>query len=154
MALTAVGDGAHADSSGARLAKGEVLEMNGRFHRRLVDGAAGSDREISDSIRREPAGLQAREPGEIEITSGKIQAERRFRGTAARCTDAGRTDGKVAGQWSIVSTGIDVVELQFAARDAQVALQQWNLHSVGPALVDLEVSIPCRIGARARNAGR
>src|SRR5665811_539159 len=143
-----MGDRVDVEIPGALLVEREILEMDVRFHRRLIESSAGAHCEIGDPIRREPAGLQAREAGEIEVTSGKIQAEGLFRRTEVRCTD-----GEAPGKWGAVGTGIDVVELQFVARDAEIALQQWNPDSVGRALVDLEVSIPVRIGARARNVG-
>src|ERR1039458_3143745 len=75
--------------SGALLVQGEILEMNMGFERRLLGSAAGSHREIGDAIRREPAGLQARETGEIEVTSGKIQAKLVLRPIAVRRADGG-----------------------------------------------------------------
>src|ERR1019366_3733285 len=122
--------------------------MNVRLDRRLLGSAAGSQREIGDAIRREPASLEARETGEIEVTSGKIQAKLVLRQIAVR-----RTDGGAPGKWSIVGTGIDVVELKLATGEAEIALQQRNAHSVGHAIVKLEVSISMRIGARTRNGG-
>src|SRR5271157_6552618 len=90
--------------SGALLVQGEILEMNVRFERRLPGSAAGSHREIGDAVRREPAGLEARETSEIEVTSGKIQAKLILRPIAVRGADGG-----APGKWSIVGTGVDVV---------------------------------------------
>ena len=61
--------------SGELLVEREVLEMNVGFDRRLLERAARPHREIGDAIRRDPAGLQAREAGEIQVASGKIQAK-------------------------------------------------------------------------------
>ncbi len=80
--LASMGDRVDVEISGALLVEREILEMDVRFERRLIESAAGSHREIGDAIRREPAGLQAREAGEIEVTSGKIQAKLGFDASA------------------------------------------------------------------------
>ena len=67
-------DRVNVEISGALLVESEVLKMNVSFNRRLLSSTAGTHREIGDAIGRDPAGLQAREAGEIEVTSGEIQA--------------------------------------------------------------------------------
>ena len=73
--LASLGDGVEVEISGALLVESEVLEMDVRLERRLLGRAADSQREIGDAIGREAAGLEARQTGEIEVTSGKIQAK-------------------------------------------------------------------------------
>src|SRR6202162_4355948 len=95
-----MGDRIHVKISGALFVESEVLKMYVRFNRRLLAGAAGSHREIGDAICRHPAGLQAREAGEIEVASGKIQAKLSVRPAHIR-----QTDGGAPGKWRIVGGG-------------------------------------------------
>src|ERR1700681_4627485 len=100
--------------SGPLLIQREILKMNVRFNRRLLGSAAGSHREIGDAIGRESVALQAREAGEIEVASGKIEAKLSVRRAEVRPTEVRRTDGGAPGKWSIVGAGIDVIELKLA----------------------------------------
>src|ERR1035437_3371362 len=117
-----MGDRVDVEISGTLVVEREILEMDVRFHRRLVDRAARPHGEIGDPLRGEPAGLQAREAGEIEVTSGKIQAKGHFRRAGARGADARGADGKAPGKWGAVGTGIDFVKLNFPGRNAEIAL--------------------------------
>ncbi len=151
-------DCVNVEISGALLVQHEVLEMDVRFNRRLLRSTAGSHREIGDAIRRESVALQAREAGEIEVTSGKIQAKLSVRPADVRPanvrpTNVRHADSGAPGEWSIVGTGIDVIELKLAIGEAEIALQQRHGHSIGHSIVNLEVTIPVRIGARTRNGG-
>src|SRR5437899_4524958 len=151
-------DRVNVEISGALLVQREVLEMNVRFNRRLLGSAAGSHREIGDAIHRNPAGLQPREAGEIEVTSRKIQTKlsvgpAKVGRAEVRPTNGRGTDGGAPGKWSIVGAGIDVVELKLAIGEAEITLQQRNAHSIGHSVVNLEVTIAMRIGARTRNGG-
>src|ERR1700716_3352472 len=65
--------------SGALFIEGEVFEMDVCFNRRLPGSAADSHREVGDAIRRQAAGLQARETGKIQVAPGKIQAKLKVR---------------------------------------------------------------------------
>src|SRR5450631_1691001 len=147
--LASTGDRIDVEISGALLVHGEVLQMNVRFQRRLFGSAAGSHREVGDAVHCEPTGLKARETGEVEVASGKIQAKLALRPIVIR-----RSDDGAPGQWSIVSTGVDVVELKLATCEAEIAFQHGNSHSVGHAIANLNVSIAVRIETCARDAGR
>ena len=147
--LATLSYGVEVEISGALLVQGEVLEMDVSLERRLLDRAADSQREIGDSIGREAAGLEARQTGEIEVTSGKIQTKLAIRQVIVWGTEVRRADGGASGKWSAVGTGLDVVELKLATREAEIALQQRNAHSVGGSVAKLDVSIAVGIGARA-----
>src|ERR1700674_3800360 len=73
--LCSMSDRINVEISGALFVESEVLKMYVRFNRRLLGSAARSHREVGDAIRRQASGLQAREAGEIEVASGKIQAK-------------------------------------------------------------------------------
>ena len=120
--LASMRDRVKVEISGALLVQREILKMDVRFDRRLLERAAGPHREIGDAIGRDPAGLQARKTGEIEVASRKIQAKLVVRPPTLDAENRG-TDGGAPGKWSIVGTGIDVVELKLAIGEAEVALQ-------------------------------
>src|ERR1700674_784892 len=147
-------DGVNVEISGALFIQREILKMDVRFNRRLLRSTTGTHREIGDAIHRNPAGLQGRKACEIEVTSGKIQAKLSVRPADVRPANARRTNGGAPGKWSIVGTGIDVVELKLTTREAEIALQQRHGHSIGHSIVNLEVTIAVRTGARTRNSGR
>src|SRR6266403_1503264 len=156
--LPSMRDRVDVEISGALLVESEVLKMDVRFNRRLLGSAACSHREIGDAIRCNPAGLQAREAGEIEVTSGKIQAKlsvgpAKVGRAEVRPTNVRHTDGGAPGKWGIVGTGIDVVELKLTIGEAEIALQQGHAYSIGHSIANLEVTIAMRIGARTRNGG-
>ena len=121
--LPSVGDRIEVEISDVFLIHGEALEMDVRFDRRLLRSSAGSHLEIGDAIRRKPAGLQARETGEIEIASGKIQAKFALGQFVIRPYQVGRINGRAPRKRGTVSTGVNVVELKFATRKAEIALQ-------------------------------
>src|ERR1700719_1278764 len=127
--------------------------MDVRFNRRLLRSTAGSHREIGDAIRRESVALQAREAGEIEVTSGKIQTKLSVRPANRRPAEVRRTEGGAPGKWSIVGAGIDVVELKLAIGEAEIALQQRHAYSIGHSIANLEVTIAMRISPCTRNGG-
>src|SRR5260370_1652711 len=129
-------DSVNVEISGALLVQREVLEMNVRFNRRLLGSAAGSHREIGDAIRRESVALQAREAGEIEVTSGKVQTKlnvgpAELGSASVRPAEVRRTDGGAPGKWSIVGAGIDIVELKLTIGEAEIALQQKHCYCIG-----------------------
>src|SRR5258708_23446203 len=113
--LPSMSDRVNVEISGALLVQREVLEMNVGFDRRLLESAADPHREIGDAIRRDPAGLQAREAGEIQVPSGKIQAK-----LGVGPADVRRTDGRAPGKWGIIGTSIDVVGLKIAIAERDV----------------------------------
>src|ERR1700686_607705 len=127
--------------------------MDVRFNRRLLRSTAGSHREIGDAIRRESAALQAREAGEIEVASGKLEAKLGVRPANRRPAEVRHTDGGAPGKWSIVGAGIDVIELKLTIGEAEIALQQRHAYSIGHSIVNLEMTIAMRIGERTRNGG-
>src|ERR1700730_14128897 len=116
-------DRINVEISGALFIEGEILKMDVRLNRRLLGSAADSHREIGDAVGRQAASLQARETGEIQVTSGKIQAKLDVRAVDIRPAEARQTDGRAAGKWSIVGAGVDVVELKLVVGDAEVTFQ-------------------------------
>src|SRR5258708_8231639 len=151
--LGSVSDRIHEKISGTLLVESEVLKVDVRFYRRLLESARGLHREIGDAVGRQTAGLQAREAGEIEVASGKIQAKLSLRLTEVWSAKVRQAYGRAPGKWSIVGTGIDVVELQLIIGEAEITLQQRNGHAVGYAIFNFEVTIAVRVGARARYIG-
>ena len=120
--LPSIGDRIDVEISDVFLIHGEALEMDVRFDRGLILSSADSHLEIGDAIRREPAGLQARETGEIEVASGKIESKFAPGQFVFRPSQVRRVNGCTPGKRSAVSTGVNVVELKFAAGKAEIAL--------------------------------
>src|SRR5208337_1212712 len=119
--------------------------------RRLLGSATGPHREIGDAIRSEATGPQARETGQIEVTSRELQSKLVLRPLVAPLGQVRCAEGGAAGKWSAEDTGFDVVELKLASGEAEIAFQQRNADSVGQSVVKIEVSIAVRTGACARN---
>src|ERR1700676_3666952 len=70
--LTSMRDGVEVEITCALPIESKVLEMNVGIDRRLRGSAACSQGEVGDAIRREAAGLQAREMGDVQVTSRDI----------------------------------------------------------------------------------
>ncbi len=159
LEFAALGDGVEIEISRALLVEGQVFEMEVGLDRWLLEGAAGAQREVGDSIGGEAAGLKARKMGKIEVSSGKIELkfglrQRAWGGEAVGNSEVRCTDGGATGERGVEDSRFDVVELKLLIDKAQVTFQQRDGNAIDGSVAYFEMSVAVGMGERAGDGCR